>query len=310
MPKRLFLSYSHIDQPFVLRLAKDLDDAGLDVWIDKWRLKPGDKLVQSIGEGIGTSDYFLPVLSPSFIKSHFAQRELDEALVSELGERRVKVVPILAKKCAIPSLLRSIIYADFSGSYTSGLENLAGTLGVEVPSYPVTVMNESATLTILNNDKRFRITHSRVIEVREADLREFTDLHVFSDTPPVEIRVNSGHPRVETQTGLHRIVTGLPKPLPVRRPVRRTVSYEGFDRDERWFYRLQSSFMWARVCVRFASGCDQPSLFESHFDRDGFQGVAPPWRIVRRDGSVTYTTRLSPEMARWRTLLIHWQYDV
>ncbi|MEW8029651.1 MAG: toll/interleukin-1 receptor domain-containing protein [Candidatus Thiodiazotropha endolucinida] len=308
MPKRIFLCYSHKDQQFVVRLANDLNQAGLDVWIDRWRLKPGDQLVQAIGEGIGTSDYFLPVLTPSFLASRFAKRELDEALVYQLGEHGVKVVPVLAKTCEVPALLRSIMYADFSKSYIHGIENLARGLDVEIPSYPVTMLNETATLSILDDKDRFRVTHSHALEVQEPNIREFTDLHVFSDSPPENVRVNSGKPKVVSQTGLHRIITSLPKPLPTRSSVKRTISYEGVDQDNCWFYRLPSSFTWARVRVRFSPKRGRPKIFESHFDRDGFKGAAPQWRISRRNEWTIYSTALSPEMARWRTLMIQWRY--
>jgi hypothetical protein len=309
MPKRIFLSYSHNDHPFVLMLANDLHQAGLDVWIDKWELKPGDQLIEAIGDGIGTSDYFLPVLTPSFLSSKFSKRELHEALYSELGDHGVKVIPILAKKCEIPPFLRSIIYADFSKSYAQGIENLARGLDIEIPSYPVTMLNETATLSILDNKDRFKVTHSHTLELQESNISEFTDLHVFSDSPPENIRVNSGKPKVITQTGLHRIVTSLPRPLPTFTPVKRTVSYEGVDQDNCWFYRLPSSFMWAKVRVRFSAERGPPIRFESYFDRDGFKGAGPQWRTSRRDGWTIYSTSLSPEMARWRTLMIEWRND-
>jgi len=290
-----------------MQLANDLHNAGLDVWIDKWRLKPGDELVRSIGDGIGTSDYFLPVLSPSFLKSGFARRELDEALVAQLSSRSVKVIPVMARKCEIPWLLKSILYADFSRSYTQGVESLARALDVAIAEYPVTVLNETATTAILDGRKRFRITHSAVLELREAGIEEFTDLNVFSDEPPECVHVNTGKARVDSQTGLHRIITAFDEPLPTHVPIRRTVSYEGIDRDGRWYYRLPSSFFWARVRVRFSPESEHPTSFESHFDRDGFRGAGPNWTTVRRSGWLTYTTLLSPEMARWRTLMIAWK---
>ena len=64
----VFISYSHADSEFVNDLADKLKASGVDVWIDRWKIKVGDSITQKINEGIGESDYLLIVL---FILTRF-----------------------------------------------------------------------------------------------------------------------------------------------------------------------------------------------------------------------------------------------
>lgn len=41
MPK-LFLSYSHHDREFAQRLAQDLRNNSVEIWLDQTEMKPGD----------------------------------------------------------------------------------------------------------------------------------------------------------------------------------------------------------------------------------------------------------------------------
>jgi hypothetical protein len=310
MPKKLFISYSHKEGHFAERLALDLASSGLDVWIDRWNLRPGDSLTQKIGQGIRESDYFLPVISPAFLASHFALRELDEALMRQLARRSVQVVPILFRTCEPPSLLTSILWADFRRSYVDGLEALSKAVGIEVPPQDVVCIREVATLLILDEGTRFQITHDRLIEVTKPGITRFVDLNVFQDKPPELVTVNSGSATVESITGLHRITTVLPRPLPVRRPIRRITSYQGvggpFDEDGSWFYRLPSNFNWSRAEIRFAPGCRLPREFNAVFDLDGFERPGPVVRKRKSKDWLTFTADLSSEMAKWRMLRFHW----
>lgn len=40
----VFLCHSHRDHDFVLRLANDLVDNGVEVWLDVWEMTVGDSL--------------------------------------------------------------------------------------------------------------------------------------------------------------------------------------------------------------------------------------------------------------------------
>jgi TIR domain-containing protein/HEAT repeat protein len=117
----LFISYSSKDAEFVKKLATDLVTHGLTVWWDKWVMKVGDSLHRKIQDGITNSAWLGVVLSPNSVSSPWVEKELNSALMKELEQKEVFVLPILYKDCKIPLLLKDKLYADFRSSYELGL---------------------------------------------------------------------------------------------------------------------------------------------------------------------------------------------
>ena len=95
MKSKLFLSHNSADKPFVNRLAKDLQNAGIRVWLDEAEMRVGDSLIERIADGIEAADYLGIVLSPRSVNSSWVQRELNIALSREINDRSIKVLPIL-----------------------------------------------------------------------------------------------------------------------------------------------------------------------------------------------------------------------
>src|ERR1035437_2634670 len=107
MPSRtIFLSHSSEDKGFVDRLAFDLERVSVGVWYDKWEIRVGDSLLDKIATGIEQNDFLALVLSPRSVKSEWVKREVNAALMREMAERRVVVLPLLIEECDIPTLLR------------------------------------------------------------------------------------------------------------------------------------------------------------------------------------------------------------
>jgi hypothetical protein len=109
----VFLSHSHVDKPFVRRLAADLKAAGVDVWLDEAEIKIGDSLIRKIEESISTVEYVAACLSSNSIKSNWVTKELDIAMTREIKGKRVVVLPLLLENCEIPPFLSDKCYADF-----------------------------------------------------------------------------------------------------------------------------------------------------------------------------------------------------
>lgn len=120
----LFLCHSSQDKSFVLRLANDLRRFGLGVWLDVWEIRVGQSIIDRIEHGIRNNDFLVFVLSPAAVASSWAKRELNAALIRELDERQVVVIPVLYKECDVPVLIRDKRYADFRSNYASGLRSL------------------------------------------------------------------------------------------------------------------------------------------------------------------------------------------
>ena len=123
-PPKLFISYSSKDKNFVKRLARDLRMRGIKVWVDFWEIKVGDSIVAKIEDAIQDNDYFAVVLTPTSVKSNWVKKELAAGLIKELEEKSVVVLPLLAKKCRIPPLMKDKKYADFVTNYRKGLQEL------------------------------------------------------------------------------------------------------------------------------------------------------------------------------------------
>jgi len=73
------------------------------------------------------------ILSPESVKSEWVRREVEIALNQEIKGKRVKVLPILFRKCDIPSFLLGKLYADFTdpSNYFQALRIILMRLGIE-----------------------------------------------------------------------------------------------------------------------------------------------------------------------------------
>jgi hypothetical protein len=124
MSKKVFISYSHEDKPVVTRLAKLLNDQGVDLWFDEWDIRPGDSLVQKIfTEGLGGSDLFLVVLSGHSVQSKWVREELDVATVQRISGV-IRIVPLVIEDCELPMSLRSLVWVDVSRDFEEGVRKV------------------------------------------------------------------------------------------------------------------------------------------------------------------------------------------
>lgn len=123
-----FISHSSKDKPFVRKLAADLTAAGVSIWLDEQRIRVGDSIPDQIAQGLAESDIFLIALSDNSISSEWVKRELNNALVTEIARRKVKILPLKLTECQIPEVIRDKKYADFTKSYREGLEALLASI--------------------------------------------------------------------------------------------------------------------------------------------------------------------------------------
>lgn len=123
-----FISYSHKDAKFVDRLAHDLIDQNIHIFLDRWELKVGDSLVQKIQVEIDRAEFLCVVMSEHFVNSGWCEKELNSGIMRELEEKKVIVLPLLIENCEIPLFLREKKYADFRSDYKIGFDELYKTL--------------------------------------------------------------------------------------------------------------------------------------------------------------------------------------
>ncbi len=88
--KRVFISYSRRNKAFAERLARDLDDAGLEVWIDFRQISGGELWQNEIFRGIERSEFVIFCMSPASIASEWCNREIMAA-----REQNKLIIPIM-----------------------------------------------------------------------------------------------------------------------------------------------------------------------------------------------------------------------
>ncbi len=127
----IFVSHSHSDNTFCLRLVRDLRHTiGKEnaVWYDaEGGLKGGDYWWDKIVEEVSARDFFLVVLSPDAMRSDWVRREINIAL-----HKRKHVIPLLLHPCNIRADLEIIHRLTFlpPRSYEDSFQELLFALGL------------------------------------------------------------------------------------------------------------------------------------------------------------------------------------
>lgn len=127
----IFISHSSSDKPFVRRLAVDLLQEGLPIWLDDWELEIGDSLIQRIYDGIDGGSYFILVISSASLSSGWVAKEMTAALVKEEQISKRFLIPILLDDSRPPLQVADRLYADFSKGYAAAFEKLSKRLKSE-----------------------------------------------------------------------------------------------------------------------------------------------------------------------------------
>lgn len=118
----VFVSYSHEDTAFVLKLIGDLLRANVPVWLDRMHIKIGPWDV-AVEQALKRASHVVCVLSPASVKSRNVLDEIGMAI----DERKI-LIPILIDDCERPLRVRREQYIDFRHDYQSGLRKLLSLL--------------------------------------------------------------------------------------------------------------------------------------------------------------------------------------
>ena len=138
MADEVFISYSHKDQEFVIRLASDLDPQVGGVWFDQSDIRAGDKWRERIAEGIRHCKVFVVVLSPDAVASKYVQDEINQAV-----ERGKRIIPILYRTVKLSGGLADLV--GFRGMYFGAAAIVGGGLALLMFSWRSLPAPSSAT---------------------------------------------------------------------------------------------------------------------------------------------------------------------
>jgi TIR domain len=122
----VFISHLSEDGDTARRMSRDLSVLGIDAWLDKWELEPGDSLDSKIEDAIRDSRFFLVLVSAaSGDPTRWMRSELAKAMFFEQQSDKRKVLPVVLKPESLPVTLAGRFYIDLSASYVEGLFRVA-----------------------------------------------------------------------------------------------------------------------------------------------------------------------------------------
>lgn len=78
-----FISYSHADADFAKRLHSELQEYGIQCWLDDVEMLPGDDILEMVDWGIRKWDKVLLCCSRNSLSSPWVDREMEKALIKE-----------------------------------------------------------------------------------------------------------------------------------------------------------------------------------------------------------------------------------
>jgi hypothetical protein len=138
-----FICYASEDRSQARELATAISQLGADVWLDEREIRVGDSIVQRISDALGIVSHVIVLLSQNSVGKPWVQRELSSAVMLQLSQKRITVLPIRLDDCPIPSILADIKYADGRAgmaSVVNELELLFDCTQLRGNDYPVDFM--------------------------------------------------------------------------------------------------------------------------------------------------------------------------
>ncbi|HBP41739.1 MAG TPA: molecular chaperone Tir [Halomonas sp.] len=188
---KVFLSHASEDKErFVNEFSIRLIQNGVDVWLDKWEMLPGDSLVDKIfEEGLKEAEAVIIVLSEYSVRKPWVQEELNSTIVSKI-QKGTKIIPILIDDCEVPEPLKSTLWESIKDkkSYDLSFERiLASVFGASLK--PKIGQPPSYTTSVIHNIEGLESVDSLVLKLSCESLKEWPDDpiepgEVFDDSNP------------------------------------------------------------------------------------------------------------------------------
>ena len=105
---RVFISHSSKDKPAVEQLAVELRNRGIDPWLDKWEIGPGDDIVAKINAGLEEASAGLIVFSTHSRESRWVEAETSYLTYARIVESKALIPVIAGEDAWVPPLLRPL----------------------------------------------------------------------------------------------------------------------------------------------------------------------------------------------------------
>ena len=109
--QRAFLSHASEDKAsFAEPLGRELARLGVEPWLDKWEIRPGDSLVHKLfDEGLATVDAVIVIVSAFSADKRWVREELDAAMISRITYD-TRLIPVRLDQVDMPAPLRHLVW--------------------------------------------------------------------------------------------------------------------------------------------------------------------------------------------------------
>ena len=109
----IFISYSHKDSDWVMSsLVPKLESHGFKVFIDVRDFKGGSFSVVEMERAVNSSKRVILVFTKEYFKSQWTMFENVMGQTLDPAALNRKLIPVLRKKCKIPTRLQIMLYRD------------------------------------------------------------------------------------------------------------------------------------------------------------------------------------------------------
>jgi TIR domain len=127
---RLFICHASEDKHEARKIARSLKGLEADVWLDEWEIQVGDSIVQKINEALSSITHLIVLLSEVSCKKPWVAKEWSAALMRQLSDNSILVLPVRLDDCVIPTILADLRYADCRLSLRRGLSEIKRVLSI------------------------------------------------------------------------------------------------------------------------------------------------------------------------------------
>ena len=128
---KVFVSHASEDKDrFVIEFATQLRQRGINAWLDKWEMLPGDSLVDKIfEEGIKDAKAVIVVLSKFSVEKPWVREELNAACVKRINSGS-KLIPVVIDDCEVPEALKSTVWETITdlSAYEKNLDRIVASI--------------------------------------------------------------------------------------------------------------------------------------------------------------------------------------
>jgi hypothetical protein len=132
---RVFIAYAAEDRKLVDSLCDRLEAEGIDAWLDRRKLMPGENWPRTIELAIQKADFFIACLTRrSVAKRGTFQAELRHALdcAAKAPLDDLFFLPVRLEECRVPQRIAAELqYADLFPDFEVGVRKLVATINRE-----------------------------------------------------------------------------------------------------------------------------------------------------------------------------------